>query len=199
MTFSTKILGLCLITILLGSCTGCQEPVDSAKDKITKEKEKPVETVTYDASVPDACTLVTTAQIAEIIGVDAGAISVKDGSNLRSRTVRSCFFRWEHNGAPNSGVLIQAQSNPVPEEFPNWATTMIKAKIESGEKSLDNEVFLYKPFNGGGIEGAYNHEMNKYFWRVDDKLIYTITFNLFEDEPTQLQWAEKLAAIVNTH
>ncbi len=196
MTIWTKSLGLLSFVLLLSSCTGCKDKSVSDLDA-EKAKQVPVhETKTYDENVPDACTLITTQQIAAVIGVDPSGISIKDGSNLKSLNVRSCFFRWEHEGVPNSGVLVQAQSNPLPDDFPNWSTTYIKSKIEGGEKSLDNEVFLYKPFNGGGIEGAYNHEMSKYFWRLDDQLIYTITFNLGADEPTQLAWAEKLASMI---
>ena len=198
MTYSSNFTGLLIISMLLAGCTGCGDSTSAAEKESLKKKEAAyVEPATYNKDVPDACTLLTTQEIASVIGIDASAISVKDGSNLRSLTVRSCFFRWEHNGAPNSGVLIQAQSNPLPDDFPTWSTTFIKSKIESGEKSMDGETFLYKPFDGGGVEGAYNHSQAKYFWRMDDKLIYTITFNLAEDEATQLAWAQKIAAFVN--
>lgn len=197
MTFWTKILGLTVFLILLSGCSGCNADRTITAEDAKKLNAKAKEVKTYDPSVPDACTLLTTEEIASTIGVDAGIISVKDGSNLQSLNVRSCFFRWEHNGVPNSGVLVQAQSNPLPEEFPNWATTFIKSKIESGDKTLDGEVFLYKPFNGGGIEGAYNHTMNKYFWRKNDKIIYTLTFNIFEEEAAQLAYAEKLARLID--
>ena len=197
MSFWTKFLGLSLFVILLSGCSGCNKD-DISSEVEEKMKNNPVEKPkTYDPNVPDACTLITIEEIASVIGVNSADISVKDGSNLRALNVRSCFFRWEHNGAPNSGVLVQAQSNPLPEEFPNWGTTYIKAKIESGDKTLEGATFLYKPFNGGGVEGAYNHEMKKYFWRLNDEIIYTLTFNLGADEPTQLAWAEKLAQIIN--
>jgi len=190
--------GFLFLTVLLAGCTGCQDSEAKKVAENIKKKEAAYEPPpTYDANVPDACSLLTTQEIASAMGVDANGISIKDGSNLRSLNVRSCFFRWEHDGVPNSGVLIQAQSNPLPDDFPAWVSTYIKSKIESGEKSMDGETFIYKPFNGGGIEGAYNHQQSKYFWRVDDKLIYSITFNMFKDEKTQLAWAEKIAAYVN--
>lgn len=198
MSNTIKIFGYLLMMIIVAGCSGCKDAeVDKIADQI-KQKEAAYEApATYDKNVPDACSLLTTAEIAEAIGVDASGISIKDGSNLKSLNVRSCFFRWEHIGVPNSGVLIQAQSNPLPDDFPSWGTTYIKSKMESGEKSMDGETFIYKPFNGGGVEGAYNHAQSKYFWRMDDKLIYTITFNLGADEPTQLAWAEKIAKYVN--
>lgn len=197
MTFWTKLLGLTLFAILLSSCSGCDKKPElnqKEKDKLAAPKK---EVKKYDPNVPDACTLLTTQEIASIIGVDASGISVKDGSNLQSTTVRSCFFRWEHNGVPNSGLLVQAQSNPLPDDFPNWATTYIKSKIESGDKTVDGDTFLYKPFDGGGIEGAYNHQMNKYFWRKNDQIIYTLTFNIFAEEANQLAYAEKLARLID--
>ena len=198
MTHTSKFLGFLLLTIIFAGCTGCMD-TESKKlaEQIKQKEEAYVPPATYDKNVPDACSLLTTQEIATALGVDANSISVKDGSNLKSLNVRSCFFRWEHDGIPNSGVLIQAQSNPLPDDFPTWSTTYIKSKMESGEKSMDGETFLYKPFNGGGVEGAYNHSQSKYFWRLDDKLIYTITFNVPSDEQTQLAWAEKIAAYVN--
>ncbi len=194
MNYTSNFLGFIFFAILFAGCAGCNEAPIQITDKNEKEIIPPK---TYDKSVPDACSLLSTQEIASAIGIDASTISIKDGSNLRSLNVRSCFFRWEHRGVPNSGVLVQAQSNPLPDDFPNWSTTYIKSKMESGEKSMDGETFLFQPFNGGGIEGAYNHAQSKYFWRMDDKLIYTITFNLGEDEPTQLAWAEKIAGFVN--
>ena len=67
--------------------------------------------------VPDACTLLNEKQIAKVIGVDAQTISLKDGSSQSSPYARACFFRWEHKGVPNSGVLVQVQDNPLPDEF----------------------------------------------------------------------------------
>lgn len=197
MTYTSKFLGFLFAALFFAGCAGCNETPAANVDPYKKNKEMPPPPKTYDKNVPDACSLLTTEEIATALGVEASAISIKDGSNLRSLNVRSCFFRWEHRGVPNSGVLIQAQSNPLPEEFPNWSTTYIKSKMESGEKSMDGETFLFEPFNGGGVEGAYNHAQSKYFWRLDDKLIYTITFNLGEDEATQLAWAEKIATYVN--
>jgi len=186
-----------MLAILLSSCTGCKDNGPSAEEAEKMKNTVIEEPKTYDPSVPDACDLITKDEIAAVIGTDPASISIKDGSNLRALNVRSCFFRWEHNGVPNSGVLVQAQSNPLPEEFPDWSTTYIKAKIESGDKTLDGVTYLYKPFDGGGIEGAYNHEMQKYFWRTNEDIIYTLTFNLGSDEPTQLAWAEKLAKTIN--
>lgn len=198
MTYVSNFLGLLFVSILFAGCAGCNDAAPQIpEDEIGLTKASYEEPPSYNKDVPDACSLLTTQEIAEVIGVDANDISIKDGSNLRSLTVRSCFFRWENDGIPNSGVLVQAQSNPLPDDFPTWSTTYIKSKIESGEKSMEGETFLYKPFNGGGVEGAYNHAQSKYFWRLDDKLIYTITFNLGSDEATQLAWAEKIAAYVN--
>ena len=197
MTNTFRFLGTFCLIILLAGCSGCGEmkvKKEKLKDNEKNETKRPE---SFDKKVPDACSLITTEEIAAIINVKAADISIKDASNLKSRTTRSCFFRWEHQGVPNSGVLIQAQSNPLPEDFPEYITTYINSKKESGEKSMDGDTFVYKPFNGGGVEGAYNHDQSKYLWRVNDEIIYTITFNLGADEATQLGWAEKIASYVN--
>jgi len=131
MNFTSKFLGLLFMTILFAGCAGCNDTEGKKIAKQIQQKEEAyVPPKTYDKNVPDACSLITPQEIAVALGVDASAISVKDGSNPKSLNVRSCFFRWEHDGIPNSGVLIQAQSNPLPEDFPNWGTTYIKAKME---------------------------------------------------------------------
>lgn len=196
-----------LIVFALSACTNPktnEEIIEQKKQMLGIEdevEEVPQEEKEFDASIPDACTLLTTQEIASVIGVDASVIGVKDGSNKANLKARSCFFRWEHTGIPNSGVLVQAQGNPVPDEFPQWANDFISNKIQVGEKGFTggagNEVYMYKPFNSPGIEGAYSYELGKYFWRMDGSdLLYMIAFNIPSEEAEQLAWAEKISAFV---
>ncbi|MGA0256916.1 MAG: hypothetical protein ACO3M5_08710 [Saprospiraceae bacterium] len=153
-----------------------------------KEEIKPA-----SREVPDACTLVTDAFIGKVIGVDAMGINIKDGSSAASPYARSCFFRWDHKGIPNSGVLIQVSDNPVPEEFPEWAAYYIQAKKNQGEKSPDGAFeFRYEDFKGLGEAGAYSFELHRYMWRDKDDFVYLIAFNLPATEAEELEWARAI-------
>ncbi len=165
------------------------------KDQMRLDAKEKVQRGTR--TVPDACTLITDKQIASVVGVDAMAINIKDGSSSASPYARSCFFRWDHRGVPNSGVLIQVQDNPVPDEFPEWAAYFIQAKKNQGEKSPDGSLdFKYEDFTGLGLAGAYSYELHRYMWRDEADFVYMVAFNLPASEAEELDWARKLGAIV---
>ncbi len=151
--------------------------------------------------IPNACLLVPKEKLASILGVDVNQVNQKDGSSTQSKFSRSCFFRWEHDGIPNSGVLLQVQKNPVPDEFEAWATSFIAAKKESGETDFSgaSEVFKYKDFPGIGTAGAYSHQLGKYYWRIDNDYVCMIAFNILEStEAEQLRWAKALGKIMTS-
>jgi len=72
-------------------------------------------------SVPNACSLISVSQIAQILGVQPEAIAQKDASHTKSPYTRSCFFRWD-GASPNTGILLQVQANPVAEEYAEWVS-----------------------------------------------------------------------------
>ncbi len=149
--------------------------------------------------LPNACTLVSKAKISSIIGVKALDVQQKDGSSKQSKFSRSCFFRWEHEGVPNSGILLQVQKNPVPDEFAGWATSFIDSKKENGETDFSGagEVFKYKNLPNLGSAGAYSHELGKYYWRVDDKFVCMVAFNIMDStEKEQLSWATQIGKLM---
>ena len=147
--------------------------------------------------VPHACDVLNPKTVAKVIGVDQASIGVKDGSSSASPYAKSCFFRWEHRGVPNSGVLLQVQDNPVPDEFPEWAAYYIQAKKNEGEKSPDGAFeYRFKDFDGLGVDGAYNYELHRYMWRDKKDFVYLIAFNLPASEAEELEWARKIGAEV---
>ncbi|MBT8231544.1 MAG: hypothetical protein HKO66_15105 [Saprospiraceae bacterium] len=148
-------------------------------------------------NLPEPCGLLTDDFIGKVIGVDKNAITLKDGSSPATPYARSCFFRWDHLGTPNSGVLIQVQDNPVPDEFPDWAPYYIQAKRNQGEKSPDGSLsYKYKKLDGLGVDGAYSFELHRYLWRDAKNYVYLIAFNLPSTEGEELEWAKKLGAEV---
>jgi membrane-bound lytic murein transglycosylase len=144
-------------------------------------------------SLPSACSLLTEAFIGKVIGVDSDYISVKDGSG-KSLTQRSCFFRWDHDGEANSGVLVQIQTNPLPDEFPDWASYYIAAKKNHGDKSADgSSTYRYKDFTTVGVSGAASYDLGRYYWRDAQDRVFMVAFNLPSNETEQLAWAETFA------
>lgn len=144
-------------------------------------------------NLPSTCNLISTKKLGSIVGADPQFITIKDGSGRSNPHSQSCFFRWEHRGVPNSGVMIQVQDNPLPDEFPEWAKYYIQAKINQGEQLPDGSgSYKYKKFEGVGDEGAYNFELNRYIWRVGSEYVFMVAFNLYADEETQLEWARKI-------
>jgi len=162
-----------------------------------KPKKAPKPKVEVGPKLPSACSLINEATIAKIIGVEADYIAQKDGSG-KSATQRSCFFRWEHEGIPNSGVLIQVQKNPLPDEFPEWAAYYVNAKKNQGDKAPDGtSTYRYKDFPGYGVAGAYSSELGRYYWRTKNDIVYMVALNMPEATDVQLGWAKAIAAEVN--
>lgn len=171
----------------------------TAADGKRPEAAKPEKQTAGNVILPNACTLVPKSKLASILGVEASLIKQKDGSSKQSKFSRSCFFRWEQDGVPNSGVLLQVQKNPVPDEFDAWATSFIDAKKENGETDFSGagEVFKYKDFANIGTAGAYNFTLGKYYFRMDNKYVCMIAFNLIDSkEDEQLYWAKKIGKLM---
>ncbi len=144
-------------------------------------------------TLPSACGLISEDFIGSTIGVDVGSINMKDGTSSASEHARACFFRWDHKGVANSGVLIQIQENPLPDEIDDWAAYYIQAKINQGETNPNTmESTRFKPYKELGISGAYNYEMQRYLWRTDNDKVFMIAFNLRASEKEQLSWAKTL-------
>lgn len=170
-----------------------EPPNNKAKSKSEMQSEfkQGLQSATF--YLPEPCELLSDNFIANVIGVNKDAINLKDGSNPATPYARSCFFRWDHNGIPNSGVLIQVQSNPVPNEFPEWAPYYLQAKRNTGEKSPDGlTTFKYKNFEGMGVDGAYSFELHRYLWRDAKDYVYMVAFNLPSTESEEVEWARKL-------
>ena len=167
-----------------------QNPINSQQkiEKVpTKVKADPIGTL------PDACTLINEPFIGKTIKVVPEAITIKDGSGPSSTTARSCFFRWEHKGVPNSGVLIQIQKNPLPDEINDWAAYFIQAKVNSGDNDPTGGVnYKYKPVNDIGKAGAYSYDMHRYFFRTEEDIVFMVAFNIRATEEEELAWAKTI-------
>jgi len=175
------------------SYTTPEDNPSKTKGEMQQEFQKGMQSARF--TLPEPCGLLSDGFIANVIGVEKDAITLKDGSNPATPYARSCFFRWDHRGTPNSGVLIQVQSNPVPNEFPDWAPYYLQAKRNQGEKSPDGSlVFKYKDFDKMGVDGAYSYDLHRYLWRDAKNYVYMVAFNLPATESEEVEWARKLGA-----
>ncbi|MBT8188827.1 MAG: hypothetical protein KJO29_00240 [Bacteroidia bacterium] len=148
--------------------------------------------------LPSACNLISAEKIARILKVNKDVITLKDGSGSQSKHSQSCFFRWTHNGVPNSGILIQVQDNPLPEEAPDWASYYISAKINQGEQIPDGSgSFRYERVKDGlGDAAAFSGELSRYVWRVGTEYVFMIAFNFPGTPEQKKKWAEALGTEV---
>lgn len=173
-----------------------QRAIKQAENQIQKPtpKRKPVVVPIDKNALPNACDLVSADFVSKTLGmVAARDIYVKDGSGKKAVSARSCFFKWDDGGNPNAGVLVQIQKNPLPDEFPDWASYFIRAKRDQGDKMPDGSgTYRYKDFPGMGVAGAYNYDLARYTWRTDTGNVFMVAFNLQSSEAEQLIWAEKI-------
>jgi len=77
-------------------------------------------------------------------------------------------------------------------DFLDWPATYISSKISTGEGFSDGSTTLYQPLKGLGVDGAYNHEQGKYYWRSAEDLIFMIAYNLEIEGPERLKHVKVL-------
>ncbi len=144
--------------------------------------------------VPNACSFLETSWVASVLGVSNDQISIKDGSNPNMKNSRSCFFRWEDSSLGNAGVMVQVMTNPVPDDFAEWVSHFLTSKKTTGEQDFTstNQLYKYKDWNVLGDEGAYCQEIGKYHWRLGDKYLFLVAFNLDVSEKKMNAYAEKI-------
>ncbi len=171
------------------------------KDALSREDAEPdpnlIGRKQVATNLPSACSLIDPNKLAQILKVNADAITLKDGSGPRSPHAQSCFFRWTHKGLPNSGVLIQVQDNPLPDEFPEWAAYYVAAKINQGEQMPDGSgSYKYTKQDGLGKAAAFSNELSRYIWRTEKDYVYLVAFNLPGSPEKKIKWAEEIGAEV---
>ncbi len=168
--------------------------IQKAKEQAKLKKEKSLKSYN-GVELPSACRLIHASFITKVMGgsVQQSDILTKDGSAKSATDARSCFYKWDDGGNPNGGVLIQVQRNPIPDEFPDWASYYVSAKKNQGDQMPDGSgSYRYKDFPGMGLAGAYNYDLSRYVWRSETDHVFMVAFNLASSEAEQLIWAEKI-------
>lgn len=170
---------------------GCKQTPKTPANIVVEEDG--TETV-YQEDVPNACDLVSDKFIANALGLQKGAIEIKDGSTKVSKHSRSCFYKWEDPNVNDAGIMIQAMGNPVKEEAPEYLVLYLESKKTKGETDYnENKQIVFKDFDVVGDDGAYSYEMHRYHWRIGDQRLYTIAFNTHMSEQEEYDIAVKVA------
>lgn len=190
-----KLYPFSFILLVLLSLSSCKN--DAAKTEVSADG-KPLPANPAGITVPSACTIVSVDWIKSNLGLMDKNVIIKDASDPTKKDYTSCFFKWENSAQePDAGILIQVMINPVYDEFPEWVTKFISAKITDGENVMGGEAPIkYKKFNAG-VEGAYSYDMKRFYWRNDDKFLFMLAFNIMDDENTMLDKAQKIVAEIN--
>lgn len=179
-----------------------QKMADDARAKGMAEEDiqakiiAPQETITIPVVVdklPATCQFLSEAFLGRYFKTDASAIKVKDASSPKTKYVRSCFFKWDNGVIANSGIFLQIQENPFPDEIPNYATSFISSKKEKGEQMMAEEIikYEYKDFDAGD-EGCYSDEQGKFYWRVGDEYVFMLALNLGMDKKSERRYGTDL-------
>lgn len=180
-----------LMVIMISACDCNQSNSD-----INSAKGVDIDAVLSNKAelLPDMCNLVPLEELSDILGVPASSISkinsTPSGENPKQKT---CFFKWEDPNFPNSAIMVQAMTNPLGDEYPNYIIEMMNTKRNSGEKTIDSrEPNLFTDLQSNADEAIYNTEIGKYFWRFSDKVIFQLAFNTGHDASQQKQIGKKL-------
>jgi hypothetical protein len=195
-----RILSLLLVLFIIGcQGKGCNE------DPFTKVYKPVGKGVDMDAVLakrggrllPNSCSVVPLADIAEALELKPNQIEVSDSSPRDANpTHSSCFFKWDDFELSNAGILFQALRNPVGDEFPNYVEVFINSKKTTGEQGIDEKPMIFKTMEGLGDDGAYSTEAGKYFWRLGDQVVFSIAFNTTHTPEQQYRIARNLGALL---
>lgn len=183
-----KITTLLLFLIVLASCK---------KDVKVLPSEGAINPVQNERSdkLPFACDLVSEKEMKKILNMDI-TFDVMDGNrNQKSENSTSCFYKWDDPKYDVSGVMIQVNRNPLPDEIPDYVTKYMNNKRWEGENSYDdpNVSFKYSDLEGLEFPAIYNRETYKYYFGVKNMYLCSVAFN-YPAGPEQLDaWFKDIA------
>ena len=180
--------------------------VDDIKKETTVVKNKPVAKTTSEenkqedvAKLVNPCSLISKEQLADILGVSAENISIKNLAATGTYS-RSCFLRWENveNGSQRSMFFV-LQTDPLPGDFEDWAHSFIDAKKTSGDIRYPDsgKPYKYKSIDGFEKEVAYNDDLKKVFWKIDKDYVGAIFFNAGLTSHNRKLYASEIAKIIS--
>jgi len=130
-------------------------------------------------TIPSACEMMNEATLQSILKISGSAVNIKEANDPSSNSAKSCFFRWEDADTPNAGILIQIQTNPVFDEYPQYISGFVAAKLTNGETALGaDKPSIFKKFTAGETVGAYSYEQSRFYWNLGNNYLFMLAFNI---------------------
>ena len=163
------------------------------------EQNKATPTDPANLTVPNACEMITKEALQAILNVTAGGVNIKESNDPTTDKTKSCFFQWDDPSTPNAGILIQIQTNPVYEEYPQYISQFVTSKLNEGETVLGAGVpTKFKRFSSAGSLGAYSFDQSRFYWNLGNDYLFMLAFNLTSlNEEKMVKAAEQIVAEVN--
>lgn len=154
----------------------------------------------FDERLKDPCEMVGIDEVAKIFGASASDIELKDVSNRKTGMTRTCFYRLNFHNKLNAGMMISMEANAVASELPDWYAKLIHDRKTQGENTMeDDKPIRYKDFPGFGDAGAYSFKTGKYYFHLNNEILFTIAFNTDFKEQTQVGYAKDVARRLLNH
>lgn len=154
-----------------------------------------------DLKIPSACELITELEVETILKTNGSKVLLKEANDPESPNVKSCFFKWEDVNTPNAGILIQAQTNGIFGEMPEYISSYVNNKLKSGETVLGDETATkFTEFTVGGIRGAYSFQQSRFYWNLGNNYLFMLAFNVSTlSEEKMVDTAKELITIINNN
>jgi hypothetical protein len=167
---------LVLIFGLLSLAFACKNDKNTDENSVNGENVENSPSSSSKGQLFDPCSLISLDKIGEIFGIDPKILALKN-DQYSGDFSRSCNLKWsdQADGA-NYSILIILQSNPIPGEIDDWATSYLDSRLQNGEKSFpDNgKPIKYVKFEGIDSESAYNAESKKLYWKINKDYVMAV-------------------------
>lgn len=153
-------------------------------------------------NIPDACAMISDAQLKSILSITAPApLDIKPANDPSNTSAKSCFFKWEDLSTPNAGVLIQIMTNPVYDEYPEYISNYVSSKLTEGETVLGSDAATrYKKFSSGDVVGAYSFDQSRFYWSFGNDYLFMLAFNVSTlSEDKMLAAAKSIISEIQTN
>ena len=197
-SYSTHILTLLFAIATFTACKQDNTSVMTADEGDTMVSDITGETFQLDP-LPNACDIVTSDQMAEILGLEEGELEMLDGNrNNKGANNTSCFYKWYDDSYDNSGVMIQIIRNSMPDELPDYVQATMNNKKWNGENSFEEPgvKYMYVDYEGIEVPAIFNDELDRYYFTKGYKYLYSVAFN-YPIETTEMhQMFDKISALM---
>lgn len=154
----------------------CKNDKSSVEYTVAQDKEEVTHSGGAKGQLFDPCSLISPDKIGDIFSVDPKNILIKN-DQYSGDFSRSCNLKWTDTVEVSTfSILIILESNPIPGEIDDWATSYLDSRIMNGEKSFpDNgKSIKYVKFDGIDSESAYNAQKRKLYWKINKDYVMAV-------------------------